>query len=769
MKKIILLLIFIISLGSLKASHLAGAEISYKYIGDSTGIPFQYLVSLQIYRDLGGIALNTTTQELCVSSSCGANQTYIFDFNPVSVANGGNSRQALPVPGLTECVDPNDPDLVFTEIYFFTKVVTLSGKCADWKFSWHDNARNVAAIDNLDFGMETDLYVDAVLNNMLGPNSSPVFINPAAKSFCVGSPFVWSQAALEPDGDSLYYDFGNPLVSPAFPACITPSNANFATGYSVFQPMTTTSGITIDHRNGTFRFTPAQVENDVVNVIVREYRLDSLTYTWRLIGNTVRDLQIPIVASCKASALAGPRIDPAGSTIECIDRDSLKSYGFHKITNDSTANSTDYCYEIPVVPYNCFDKHVTLRFDIEVLCESLTETGSEFRIVGPDSVSRPVVGVTKNCQRDLTTKEIELVLHKPLDVNGDYFLYVKPGSDQNTLTNRCGFELEAYYMIIIRVTNCPTPAYELKNVTVNLDREIDIHWEADTSTIEASVFTSWNIWRANENNQFYLLTSIDGPGAVNQRTFKDNTLQSSDVDNSQYQYRVQLVQNYNALPPSNFIHAILLKENLINKNGAVYQWTKYDGWDDAAYEFQAGKVNTANQQIAWKTYGALKPDYFEEEFHFPKCTETSDSSGLYAFRVLARDVLNPANNYISESNWLYYKVECEATEEKPTTHIPTVFSPNGDNQNDAFTIRTDYEQAEVSIFNRWGKAVFNSSGAASEIAWDGTDQGSGQKVADGVYYYIISLSGELNDGTGEKQWQEEEKTGALTIFSSGTK
>ncbi len=777
MKKLItlaaLIIIYFGNAPKASASHLAGAEINYQYIGDSTGVSHQYLVSLQIYRDLSGIPLNTANQELCVSSGCSANQTYIFDFNPVTLTMGGNNRQALPVPGLTECVDTNDPDLVYTEIYFFTKVVTLSGTCPDWKFRWHDNARNVNQIDNLNFtGTNSDLFVEAILNNTLGNNSSPVFINPAAKSFCVGSPFVWSQAAIEPDGDSLYYDFGNPLVSPAAPVCVNPTNANFATGYGVTQPMTTTTGITIDHRFGTFRFTPAQIENDVINVIVYEYRYDATFGLWRFIGNTVRDLQIPVVGSCKPSALGGPRLDPQATTMDCWDTDNLRGFGFPKISNDSVANGSGYCFQIPVVPYNCFDRNITMRFDINVLCESISEDGSEFRVIGPDSVARPVIGAIKNCQPDLTTKEIELVLHKPLDINGDYLLQVKPGNDGNTIANRCGFELDPYYMIIIRVNDCPTPDYSLENVSVSRDREIDIDWEIDINSFEPSLFTAWNILRANSNGQFYILESLEGPGAVNLRSYKDTFVDEIDVDQTQFQYMVQLVQNGTAFPPTNIVHSILLQgDEKPGKEGTDYSWSVYDGWPDARYELQYGRFNTNTSQMDWANYNGPQPSYNNDEYIYPSCEKNKDTSGLYGFRVLATDPANPANGFVSESNWLYYEITCpkDPARGELTATIPSVFTPNGDGNNDLFKLNTNFENADVAIYNRWGKLVFESSGNASTISWDGADQQSGQLVADGVYYYVVGLSGNIDDGFGGTEQVIEDRSGSLTIFSNGTK
>ncbi len=69
--------------------------------------------------------------------------------------------------------------------------------------------------------------------------------------------------------------------------------------------------------------------------------------------------------------------------------------------------------------------------------------------------------------------------------------------------------------------------------------------------------------------------------------------------------------------------------------------------------------------------------------------------------------------------------------------IPNVFSPNGDGRNDAFVLESpDGAPIEVEILNRWGQEVFAQR--AATIRWNGLAR-SGERVSDGVYYYIIRI------------------------------
>lgn len=436
------------------------------------------------------------------------------------------------------------------------------------------------------------------MNSILGPNTSPKFVNPAAKAFCVGTPFVWSQRADEPDKDSLFYDFGTPLTG----LCTTPAPMPFQPGYSRTQPMTTLNGITFNNRTGTLRFTASQPEVVTINITVTEYRYNPPTGQWLVIGSSVRDLQVPIITGCAIAAQDGPQFASGSYPIQYVSADSLKGFGVTKITNDSIADTNNpgkFLKAVPVIDYACFDTLVNIRFKDGVYCESID--GTEFRIIGPDSNLRPVTRVYDKCRLDLVTKDIDLALHKALDVNGDYFLTIKRGlHDQNTLTNKCGFPLEPFFLVIIRVDNCPKLDYKLLNVSVDRDRHIDIEWEIDTSTFAPSLFTSWDILRANDNDQYNWIVSLHD---VDLRSYKDTSIPVDAVDHTRWQYRVQLVQNTH-FKPTNRIHSILLTDTVVEEE-VTYSWTEYNGWDSAAYELEYGQFDTVAQQMNWVNYGGL--------------------------------------------------------------------------------------------------------------------------------------------------------------------
>ncbi|VAW12032.1 internalin, putative, partial [hydrothermal vent metagenome] len=94
-----------------------------------------------------------------------------------------------------------------------------------------------------------------------------------------------------------------------------------------------------------------------------------------------------------------------------------------------------------------------------------------------------------------------------------------------------------------------------------------------------------------------------------------------------------------------------------------------------------------------------------------------------------------------------------------TAIIPSGFSPNGDGNNDVFSIPGLLESPDftMEVFDRWGNSVYKyrNNGNLSPDWWDGRSTGnmnlsSGELVPSGTYFYLINF----NDGnkTPAKGW-----------------
>ncbi|MCG8577953.1 MAG: gliding motility-associated C-terminal domain-containing protein [Flavobacteriales bacterium] len=94
---------------------------------------------------------------------------------------------------------------------------------------------------------------------------------------------------------------------------------------------------------------------------------------------------------------------------------------------------------------------------------------------------------------------------------------------------------------------------------------------------------------------------------------------------------------------------------------------------------------------------------------------------------------------------IYDWVDREACDVK----VPQGFSPDGDGINDTFVLTGAdfYEEGKLTVFNRWGKKVYESINYQND--WDGTNQFAGDGTKElpvGTYFYIFEPNQTNADG-----------------------
>lgn len=133
---------------------------------------------------------------------------------------------------------------------------------------------------------------------------------------------------------------------------------------------------------------------------------------------------------------------------------------------------------------------------------------------------------------------------------------------------------------------------------------------------------------------------------------------------------------------------------------------------------------------------------YDQNWNFGDGMSSSAQSGDHAY-------INPGSYelILSVNNFSGCKLDTTFTVEIPSAEsnifIPNIFTPNNDGLNDVFepgangTCFTE----QITIFNRWGNKIYESSGKS----WDGKSNGS--LVPSGVYFYAILIGNKSYKGT----------------------
>ena len=78
----------------------------------------------------------------------------------------------------------------------------------------------------------------------------------------------------------------------------------------------------------------------------------------------------------------------------------------------------------------------------------------------------------------------------------------------------------------------------------------------------------------------------------------------------------------------------------------------------------------------------------------------------------------------------------------PTAEVYNIFTPDGDNENSLFFVKTtNAEKTELIILNRWGNVIFEETGL--QPSWNG--QVNGVSAPDGVYFFKYTVTGVQGD------------------------
>lgn len=406
--KLFILFVSFVSVFTLKASHIVGGEMMYKYVGRS-GANYVYDIKLHVFFDC------ENANPGVIDSDVSRIDIHVFDSRTQQIIRSlskdrlqGTDR--IDVKKLNYNCIKNAPDAC-VERYTFTTRLTLPANNGGYTITFERCCRNEIIDNILNPGKTGATYFAEIKDVRLG-NSSPVFKDLPPNFLCLNAPLNFDHSATDDDGDSLVYELYRPFlggtdgqtnstgvkptifdfnaVAPSFPDPNNNRNVEWAPGYSDNLQIDGNPNLSINRKTGKLNLTPTKISVYVVGIRVLEYRKGVL------IGETKRDYQFH-VSNCVLDVVASfftPYLNCANSRIIFDNRsvggteyywnfgNSEDVNGFSNLKTPSYTYQKPGFYTIKLITRtnNCVD---STEYDIEVKKDFKEKLPADTLFCGP--------------------------------------------------------------------------------------------------------------------------------------------------------------------------------------------------------------------------------------------------------------------------------------------------------------------------------------------------------------------------------------------------
>jgi gliding motility-associated-like protein len=723
----ILAILALLSFGKVHATHIFGGELLYRHLGGNS-----YRVSLTLYGDCSGSSfkyLDSAAPSIIVYRG-----TQFYD--SIEIGIDGTGLEVSPVcPDMfdsTACKVPGST-LPGVTRYIYSGNITLP-PFNNWRFAFegfmgNSFAGRSNAITNLT-KQSSLMYLEAMLNNSAGPNSSPHYTSIPTPFYCINIAQEYNQGASDPDIDSLGFSLVAALEKGA------PVLYNMP--YYEKAPLAT-SDFKYDTLSGQLSFTANKAQNSVVVNKVTEYK------NGILVGYSMREMTFIILPNCNNAP-------PRGSF------DGIPIIGGIAPSH----NTVNVCVNEPLLEFTI--PFTDANNDIITAIISNVPAGATATVIHNNSTG-PLLNFTWNT-----------VSAAP----GIYNFYVNlkdngcPLSSNQTIAYTIRI-LKRFEMhdSIINPTRCLYKQHTRlivdygafpRVLTVRQGNNVIAVFIDSSKGYIDSLFPVGD-YIVDIRSPFLLCTAVDSFKVIDGGTYP-----FSPVITTPLHYCVNDPVKPIEVAPGRY--GKLLWYNIEGKlmNGPPEISSaiagEYTWYVSELYDVCESKKEPLNLFVHPHPQAQIlnKPERVcLGDRVYLQAAGGAEYTWLPIDKMYRERIEGDTNVYIKAENTTYTMIATSEYGCKDTTSIsfsdvencctfscPNAFTPNGDGKNDGFriTLYGNEERYDLSIYNRWGQRVFHSEDP--KRYWDGTFNG---RLCDpGTYYYSINakcLTGHVEQKGGD--------------------
>lgn len=274
----------------------------------------------------------------------------------------------------------------------------------------------------------------------------------------------------------------------------------------------------------------------------------------------------------------------------------------------------------------------------------------------------------------------------------------------------------------------PTESVDVSVATVVQDSSIEISWDPYNGYLPLAYYIERSTTGANYDSLITL--------PISTTSFIDTDVE---VDVFSYYYRVFAQDECGDQTLPGLIGRTILLDVTLPSTSAdpILRWNNYQEWPGGVLTYTIEIFNESTN--AFELVEILPGNVTE---YIDSRTELGQAT--YCYRIIAREAGGNESVTVSNEQCIVFG---------PSLFVPNAFSPNGDGQNDFFTLAApNLESGSFSVYNRWGRLLYQTFDISQ--GWDGNFQG--RSAPEGVYVFVVDGVGE--DGTRVR------RSGTITLI-----